>query len=309
MPSDSVNWDNLRLFLAVVRAPSAQEAARRLGVNHSTVTRRLHRLEQELGTQLFERTPVGHVLTSAGQRLLEHAETMENTMARVGADIGGDSRVLTGHVRLGATEGFGSFFLAPQLSHFCQRHPGIDVELLIVPRFINLSQREADLAVNVERPQHSSQVASRLSDYRLRLYASRRYLEQHATIRHPRDLGAHRFFGYVEELAFSPALRYLATVAPNVSTPLRSTSIVAQYNAVREGQGLAVLPSFMALQSPDLVPVLPDEIDLMRTFWVAAPADRRELARVRALWDYLREVVACNQPLLMGESPRWRCVD
>jgi len=305
MPVDHINWDNLRLFLAVVRAQSAQEAARRLGLDHSTITRRLHRLEKELDAQLFQRTPAGHVLTTAGHRLLEHVERMESSMVLVGEDIGGDSHTLTGNVRLGATEGFGSFFLAPHLSHFCERHPAIQVELLIVPRFINLSQREADLAVNIERPQGSGQVCSRLTDYRLRLYASRSYLERHPPIRHLEDVSAHRFFGYVEELVFSTALRYLTDIAPAAPTPLRSTSVVAQYHAVREGRGLAVLPCFMAAQSAELVPVLVDEIDLLRTFWIAAPGDRRELARVRALWEFVREAVQCNQPLLMGQSQEW----
>jgi len=306
MAIEHINWDNLRLFLAVVRAQSAQEAARRLQVDHSTITRRLHRLEKELGAQLFERTPAGHLLTPAGQRLLEHVERMESSMVLVGEDIGGDSHMLTGHVRLGATEGFGSFFLAPHLSHFCDRHPGIQVELLIVPRFINLSQREADLAVNIERPQPSGQVCSKLTDYRLRLYASRRYVQQHRPIRRLQDLAAHRFFGYVEELVFSQELRYLGGIVPEVASSLRSTSVVAQYNAVREGRGLAVLPCFMAEPCEDLVSVLHDAVDLRRTFWIAAPADRRELARVRALWDYLRELVECNQAFLLGDSPIWR---
>ena len=306
MAIDRINWDNLRLFLAVVRAQSAQEAARRMELDHSTITRRLHRLEKELGVQLFERTPAGHLLTPAGQRLLEHVERMESSMVLVGEDIGGDSHMLTGHVRLGATEGFGSFFLAPHLSHFCERHPGIQIELLIVPRFINLSQREADLAVNIERPERAGQVCSKLTDYRLRLYASRRYVQEHPPIHRLQDLAAHRFFGYVEELVFSRELRYLSDIVPDVPSSLRSTSVVAQYQAVREGRGLAVLPCFMAAQSDELVPVLPDEVDLRRTFWLAAPADRRELARVRALWDYLRELVACNQPFLSGDSPNWR---
>ena len=302
MATNQVNWDNLRLFLSVARAQSAQEAARRLDLDHSTVTRRLHRLEKELGAQLFERTPAGHVLTTAGHRLLEHVEAIESSVVLAGEDVGGDSQMLTGQVRLGATEGFGNFFLAPHLSYFCERHPAIQVELLTVPRFINLSQREADLAVNVERPQGVGQVSSKLTDYRLRLYAHRRYLARHAPIGHPRDLGQHRFFGYVEDLTFSSALRYLAEAAPHAPPPLlRSTSVVAQYLAVREGQGMAVLPCFLAAQCADVVPVLPDEVDLMRTFWVAAPADRRDLARVRALWDFLREVVACNQGLLLGE--------
>jgi DNA-binding transcriptional LysR family regulator len=309
MAANQINWDNLRLFLSVARAQSAQEAARRLDVDHSTVTRRLHRLEKELGAQLFERTPAGHVLTTAGHRLLEHVEAIESTVVLAGEDVGGDNQTLTGQVRLGATEGFGNFFLAPHLSHFGERHPAIQVELLTVPRFINLSQREADLAVNVERAQGSGQVCSKLTDYRLRLYAHRNYLARHAPIRHPRDLAAHRFFGYVEDLTFSSALRYLAEVAPHAPTPLlRSTSVVAQYHAVREGQGMAVLPCFLATQCADLVPVLPGDVNLMRTFWVAAPADRRDLARVRALWDFLREVVACNQGLLLGDVVEWKRV-
>lgn len=309
MTQAGINWDNLRLFLAVVRAQSAQEAARRLDVDHSTVTRRLHRLEKELGTQLFERTPAGHVMTAAGHRLLEHVERIESTVALLDEDIGDDSQMLTGHVRLGATEGFGSFFLAPHLSHFCDRHPAITVELLVVPRFINLSQREADLAINIERPRSNTQIASKLSQYRLQLYASSRYLASRPCIHCVADLAEHRLFGYVDELSFSPELRYLDTIAHHAPTPLRSTSIVAQYNAVREGQGLAVLPCFLAAQCPDLVPVLPADIDIIRTFWIAAPSERRELARVRALWDYLREATQRNQAFLMGETRTMQRMD
>lgn len=306
MATDAINWDNLRLFLAVVRAQSAQEAARRLSIDHSTVTRRLHRLEKELGARLFERTPAGHVLTTAGHRLLEHVERMESSMALVGEEVGGESHALTGQVRLGATEGFGSFFLAPHLGQFCERHPAIDVELLIVPRFVNLSQREADLAVNVERPQNTGQICSKLTEYRLQLYASQHYLQRRPPIRQMADLQAHRFFSYVEDLTFSAEMRYLSDVAPHVRTPLRSTSVIAQLQAVREGRGLAILPCFMASQYAELVPVLPDEIDVRRTFWIAAPRDTRERARVRALWDFLRELVDCNQPFLLGQTANWK---
>jgi len=302
MAIEHINWDNLRLFLAVVRAQSAQEAARRLGVDHSTITRRLHRLEQEMGARLFQRLSTGHALTPVGQRLLEHVERMESCKVQAGEAIGGDSHTLTGQVRLGATEGFGSFFLAPHLSHFGARHPGIEVELLIVPRLINLSQREADLAVTIERPQGNGQVCSRLSDYRLRLYASRHYLAQHTPIRHVADLAEHRFFGYVEELVFSPTLRYLPSIAPAAAVPLRSTSVVAQYFAVCEGQGLAVLPCFMAARNPNLLPVLAEHVDVLRTFWIAAPGGRGELARVRAVRDYLREVVGRERGVLLGEG-------
>lgn len=176
MKITNINWDNLRLFLAVARAESAQEAARRIDIDHSTLTRRIHRLEQEIGTQLFSRTSTGHQLTPAGQQFLQYIDRVENTLVRAEAEIGGGSGTLTGPVRLGATDGFGSYFIAPHLTRFCDQHPKIGVELIAAPRFVNLSKREADLAINIERPHGNSDVVCKLSDYRLRLYATREYL-------------------------------------------------------------------------------------------------------------------------------------
>ncbi|KJK21135.1 LysR family transcriptional regulator, partial [Burkholderiaceae bacterium 16] len=137
------NWDNLRVFLGVARAQSALAAAHALDMNQSTISRRLARLEEDIGSKLFDRSSHGHRLTSAGHRLLEHVEKLESTLATVESDVFGDTLALSGEIRLGATEGFGSYFLAPHLAHFCTRHPGITVDLLPMPRNINLSKREA----------------------------------------------------------------------------------------------------------------------------------------------------------------------
>lgn len=296
------NWDNLRIFLAVARSHSALEVAGQLEMDHSTITRRLHRLEKEIGSKLFDRNPQGHQLTAAGYRLLELVERIENTMALIESDIGGDSLVLTGQVRLGATEGFGSFFLAPHLSNFCSRHPAINVDLLAVPRFVNLSKHEADLAISIERPQNGAYVICKLSDYRLQLYASREYLDTHPAITTLNDLTHHRFIGYVDELAFSAELRYLVKLAPGALVPLRSTSIVAQYFATQRGQGLAVLPCFMGNTCPDLIPILPGIVEIVRSFWLITPSESREIARVKALWDFLREIAEANHAFLMGNT-------
>lgn len=302
MANPHIDWDNLRIFLAVARSHSALEAAAQLEMDHSTITRRLHRLEKEIGSKLFDRNPQGHQLTPAGHRLLESVERIEDTLAAAESEIGGDNQVLTGQVRLGATEGFGSFFLAPQLADFCARHPAISVDLLAVPRFVNLSKREADLAVSIERPQSGAYVVCKLSDYRLQLYATRQYLDRHPTISTLSDLPAHRFIGYVDELAFSAELRYLGKFAPGAPVPLRSTSIVAQFHAARRGRGLAVLPCFMGNTCPELIPVLPGTAEVVRSFWLIAPSERREIARVRALWDFLRTTADANRAFLMGET-------
>jgi DNA-binding transcriptional LysR family regulator len=303
-PEMDINWDNLRVFLAVARSRSALESAAALKLDHSTITRRLKKLESKLesdiGSQLFDRSPQGHVLTPIGQRLLGSVEEIERTLARVDSKIGGDNQVLTGHVRLGATEGFGSAFLAPHLADFCARHPSIEVDLLAVPRFVNLSKREADLAVSIERPRAGSFVVCKLSDYRLAVYGTREYLRQHPPIRRPTDLAAHRFIGYVDELAFSAELRYLQKITPGARVALRSTSIVAQMQAVRRGHALGVLPCFLAAGHDDLERVLSDEASVVRTFWMYAPKAQREIARVRALWDYLRDAAREKQDFLLG---------
>ncbi len=295
-----INWDNLRIFLAVARSRSALESAGALRMDHSTITRRLKKLEQDIGSKLFDRSPQGHVLTPIGRRLLASVETIESTLSLVDSRIVGDNQVLTGHVRLGATEGFGSAFLAPHLADFCAEHPSINVDLLAVPRFVNLSKREADLAVSVERPRTGSYVVSKLSDYRLAVYGTPDYLARHPPIRQASDLPAHRFIGYVDEMTFSTEMRYLEKITPGAQVAFRSTSIVAQMNAVRQGHALAVLPCFLGNRAPDLVRVLSDEASVVRTFWMYAPKERREIARVRALWDYLRESAQNQQDFLLG---------
>lgn len=296
------NWDNLRVFLGVARAQSALEASHALDMNQSTISRRLQRLEEDIGSKLFDRSSQGHRLTSAGHRLLEHVEKLESTLAMVESDVFGDSLALTGEIRLGATEGFGSYFLAPHVAHFCTRHPGITVDLLPMPRNINLSKREADASVTVDRPTIDSFVTSKLAEYRLLPYATREYLRRHPPIHGVTDLPGHRWIDYVDDLVFAKQQFSLQTWLPGAKPFMRSTSVIAQFQAVRSGLGVAVLPCFLGAASKELVPILPARIDITRTFWLVAPQERRELARIKALWDYLRRVADANADFLMGKS-------
>lgn len=297
-----LDWDNLRIFLAVARGHSALEAAGRLEMSHSTVTRRLHRLEGEIGAKLFDRTTHGHLLTPAGHRLLDHAETIENTLAAVEAEIGGENRVLAGQVRLGTPQGFGSCFIGPQLADFGAKHPRITIDLLTLARVANIARREADLAVSIERPESGSNIVCKLCDYRLQLYATRTYLEAHAPIATADDLRQHRFVGYVDDLAYSRQLNYLDSMVPGARVPWRSTSVLAQFHAALRGRTLAVLPSFVASGAAELVPVLPGQAQVDRAFWLIAPNERHAVPRVRAVWDFLRAAADANRAFLMGET-------
>ncbi len=300
---ETLNWDDLRYFLEVARTQRASAAARKLNVDHTTVARRVRELETALGTVLFDKSRAdGFTLTADGQRLLAHADAVETAVHSACEQFDGASQALSGHVRVGSTEGFGCFFLSPQLARFSGLHREMSIDILPVPHFVSLSKREADMAITLERPERGRYVFTRLCDYQLRLYGTREYLARHEPVRGVSDLRSHPFIDYVADLAFSHELLYLNRTLPNVQSRLCSTSVIAQYHAALQGHALAILPCFMAASNPALVPILPDEVVVTRHFWISCREDLRKLRRITTLWDYLRAAAEANRALLMGES-------
>ena len=284
-----MNWDDVRIFLAVARSGQILGAAKALGLNHATVARRLTALETALGSTLFTRKTNGSELSGAGERFLSHAEAMESAMLAASASAGADSRV-EGTVRVGAPDGFGVAFLAPRLGQLIERHKGLRIELVPVPRSFSLSRREADIAVTLERPQEGRLVARKLTDYRLGLYASRAYLAQHGT---PADLEAlqqHTLVGYVTDLLFTASLDYTAEFHRNWQSRLAVSSAMGQTEAVRAGAGIGILHAFMAQGDAELVPVLPAHI-LTRSYWTVVHEDLRAIRRVALVAEFLSEIV------------------
>ncbi|VVE00793.1 LysR family transcriptional regulator [Pandoraea fibrosis] len=303
------DWDDLRYFLEVARTQRVSAAAQRLGVDHTTVSRRVRALEQSLGTLLFDKSRnAGFALTPEGQQLLVHAEQMETALQSACEQVAGLGQTLSGHVRIGSTEAFGTYFIAPVLSRFQREYPAIDFDVLPVPRFVSLSKREADLAITIERPQRGPYVCSKLCDYRLLLYATPGYLKQYGNVATFSDLRGRRFISYVDELSFSNELRYLEDIVPGCDVVLRSTSVIAQYQAALQGEALAILPCFMAAQDPRLVPLLVDDVVVTRSFWIYCHEELRTLKRITVLWDYLRDAAQRNDALLQGTAGQlqWR---
>lgn len=295
-----MDWDNLRYFLELARAGTLVGAARRLGVDHTTVARRLQALEKKLGQALFARESGGHRLTEAGRLLLPQVEAMEAAFLMVQSSTLSDQQCLKGVVRIGTTEGFGNLVLAPQLAHFALAHPGLVIDLLALPRLVHLSRREADIVISLERPVRGAVLVVKLTDYVLRLYGKKSYLAQHPPITSTDDLGRHTFISYVDDLLFSKELQILDELHRPAHFALRSTSILAQYEATRAGAGLAVLPAFVAAQDASLQPVLPDVARFTRSFWMSMPLDNKQVVRMQATWDFLRKTVQGQQSHLMG---------
>ena len=295
------DWDDLRFFLAVARSGRLTAAARRLSADHATVSRRVTALEESLKAKLFERRPQGYTLTAHGERLLVKAEAMETEALAIQSDIGGADMTLAGTVRIGAPDGFGTSFLAPRLPALAKAYPGLELQLIAMPRLLSLSKREADVAITLAPPKEGKVVARKLSDYRLGLYASRDYLDAMPKVESRDDLFQHRIVGYIDDLIFTPELDYLDEVAKGLRAQVQSSSVVAQMNAVAAGAGIGVIHHFMAEGDPRLVPVLAEEVSLTRSFWLLVHADLKDVARVRAIVDFLVRETKQARGTLLGE--------
>jgi len=295
------DWNDLRSFLAVARSGRLTAAAARLGVDHSTLSRRVAGLERDLNAKLFDRSPTGYTLTDQGRGLMPLAEEMERVGLAAREAVGGSAATVEGVVRIGSPEGFGSYFLAPRVAALRARHPGLVVQLVAASAVFSLARRDADIAISVSRPPAGRLTVSRLTDYDLALYAAPAYLAARPPIRSAADLGGHHFVSYIGDLLHFPELDFLQHVAPGGATAMESSNLVAQLRATLAGAGLCVLPAFLAAEEIGLVRVLPDEVSLTRSLWLTVHQDLAGLARIKAVVRFLKEEVAAARGMFRLE--------
>jgi DNA-binding transcriptional LysR family regulator len=270
-------------------------AAQRLGLSQATLSRRMAALEGDLGTQLLVRRSHGCTPTEQGAAFAHHLEQIEAAMIQAQAALGRADDSLAGTVRIGAPDGFGVAFLAARLGRLALRHPDLTLQLVPVPRSFSLSEREADLAVMVGRPEQGRLVVRKLTDYTLGLYAAPDYLARHGM---PADMAAlargHRLIGYVEDLIYAPGLNYARDVLRDWHSSLEVSSAIGQVEAVRGGAGIGLLHDYLARARPGLIPVLPDTV-VTRSYWLAWHESLRHMARVQATARFLAEVVRAER--------------
>jgi DNA-binding transcriptional LysR family regulator len=280
-----MDWDDLRVFLAVARAESLSGAGKLLKIDPATVGRRIGRLEQTLAARLFQKSPQGYLLTAEGSRLIPDAERAEAAVMSAGEAMSGPEG-LTGQIRIGAPDGCANYLLPQVIARVCDANPGLEVQIVALPRVFNLSKREADMAIAVSRPEAGRLTVQKLTDYHLHLAASRGYLAAHAPIGSPADLKHHRFVGYIPDMIFDKELDYLAEIGVT-PPPLASNSVSVQLNFLRHGAGVGVVHDFALPAVPDLIRVLPDQISLTRSFWLIRHADDTRVARLNHFAELL----------------------
>lgn len=291
------DWNDLRIFITVSRSHTLAEASRQLALDATTIARRISRLSDDLQAQLFEGNGPERRLTEAGQKLLRYAERIEDAALAAAEEVTGERQSLSGQVRLSVSEGFATCVLAPRLHMFAARHPGIRLDIITAYGFLNPSKREADMAVMLARPKRGRATVRKLGDYRLHLYAAHSYLASRGAPASTAALSEHPLVGYVPEFLFSPELNYLDEVEPGLEATLRSSSINVQHQMIAQGAGIGVLPDFMGETNPLLCRVLPDGVEIQRTFWLVTHAELARLARIEAVSSWLGECAAAlRQP-------------
>lgn len=293
--------DDLRYLLALSRTGRLVAAADALGVDHTTVSRRITALEKSVGQRLIERGTEGWVLTDVGRAVSENARAIEEAVHRVVDTVAGqDAPSLRGTVRVSAPDGFGTAFVTPALVRLRRRHPQLQVELVTATRQLALRPSGFDLAVVIGVPSSSRLVTEHLTDYTLGLYASEDYFTWHGRPETLAELREHALIFYIESMLQVGDLdieRHL----PGVTAAFSSTNVFAQLEATCQGAGIGVLPAFLA-RRPQLCRLLADEIDIRLPITLAVRREAVTNPAVRALWTALRHEVAERAAELIPES-------
>jgi DNA-binding transcriptional LysR family regulator len=295
-------WTDVHYFLEVARSGKLSLAAGRLNVEHSTVSRRIDRLEKQLGVILFDRHRNGYDLTDAGRALVSHAESMEEALLSAMDDTTSQGDGISGIVRVGTLEGFGIHVLSPRLMNLASQYPQLSVELMVQTQLSSLITREIEILVTVDPPKMGRYKVMRLTDMNYYLYASPGYLESHTPIQTSQDLMGHSFIDYVHSSSVSEQFRYLEEVTASPKRAFSCTSILAQREAAVAGMGLVLLTPYSAVaEGGKLINIFPGQPQVIRSLWITAPEDLLRTRRVRRVWDYIVDIVQAAPHLFSNE--------
>jgi DNA-binding transcriptional LysR family regulator len=295
----NMNWDDIKIFLAMVRHATVRAAADLLDISHSTVARRIVALEKRMGVRLFNRTAHGYELTPAGKDILPAAENMEREVMTLERRVVGRDQKLTGHVRLATSDFLATHLLIPSLPAFGQQYPEIDIEIVTGYNSLDIDKREADIALRITRKPPPHLVGKRLAAVAFAPFASRDYLRQH-------DLQSSTscWIGYQRNAPEGAPDWVRNSAYPQL--PVRGVfeSLLSQLAGARAGLGIGMLPCLLGDPDPLLVRLEPGKQSPVLELWLLTHRDMRTTARLRTLMQFIAGVVGHNQALLEGREGR-----
>lgn len=296
MNAQGQDWDDLRLFLAVARAGSLSGAARVLGVTHSTVFRRIGAFEQRMGVRLFDRLPGGYALTAAGEEMRDSVLRIEEEVAALALKVTGQDQRPSGVIRITATDLLAVGVLPRHIAAFRAEWPGIDIEVVVADTVLDLTRREADVALRLGNPGQETLIGRRVGRLAFAVYAAPGLNARGLSEPNHGD-----WIGY--GAAHGPLSRSLARWWPQMRQVYRTNSIIAAHAAAQAGVGLAALPCVVADCDPALVRAASLPEDFMLDLWVLTHEDLRHTARIRVFVDFMAAALAADSDLLEGRCP------
>lgn len=292
----SMDWDDVRIFLALIRTGNVRAAADSLKVSHSTVARRIDALERKLSTRLFERMPTGYALTPVGEDMLQVAETVEDELEGLERRIEGHDNKLSGRLRVTMVDALATNLLMPQLTEFTERYPEIDIEVPVSYVAADLDRREADIALRFVRNPPEHLVGRRLLTCATAAYASRDYLSSHDL----RDPTSARWIGFAAQGAYPKWVRKSAY--PDIPARGQFVSLLVQLAACMAGMGVAMLPCFLGEQQSSLRRLSSAKPDPFFELWILIHSDLRSNARIRIFSEFIVAAILSHRAVLEGQG-------
>lgn len=294
------DWDDLRYALAVADAGSLAGAARQLRVDHTTVLRRVANLEKELGARLFERLPTGYSLTAAGEELVAVGRRVSETVMEVTRRIAGEDLRLTGALRLATSDTLMSSLLPEVLAGFALAHPELTLELSTSTSMVNLTKREADVALRPSRKVPENLVGRRVGEVAIALYAAPSYLRRSPR---RRPLDKHTWIGLDESLSGTTVAQWMERELAGVPIRTRTDTISSAACAAVAGLGVAALPCYLGDRTSKLRRLSKPVPSMATDLWLLTHEDLRKTARVRAVMDWLANALGAERDLIEGRRP------
>lgn len=293
----ALEWSDLELILAICRAESLSGASRILGVNHSTVSRKINAIEDKTGVRFFDRMPSGYFMTEAGEAVLEHAERIETEVHELGRKVLGRDMALNGRIRLTCSEGIAVELVPSMIAEFRSRHPNVSIHIEPRHAALDLSRSEAEVAIRYTKKPPETAFGRKVCGFRAALYSSRKYLNQMAGA----PLAEHNWC-----VAADTANWLVPSIMPSIdavdrNTVLSSGSPQAVINAVAAGQGSMVMACNLADADPRLVRISENLEHLSLDVWILTHSDLRRTARIRALMKHLYEGLSAKRAEFHGE--------
>lgn len=289
-----LSWDDLQVFLAVVRQGSILGAARALGVNHSTVLRRVGSLEETLSARLFDRLPSGYALTSSGSEIAERLAGITEQIDAAHRQLMGVDVEIKGIIRLTSTDTLVHGLLMPLIVRFQERHRGVQVQLVVNNSFLSLSKREADVAIRGSNRPPENLVGRRVGDIQTALYASRAYLK---AVGRKASLQDHTWVAPDESLAHLEQAKWLIRNVPAGRIAVRVDSLVGMVDAVVHGAGVGMLLCPLAESRPGLVQLEAPDERLNTQVWILTHPDLKQVARIRAFTQFMFDALSTHASL------------